>query len=166
MAPGVWNLASPFAAALGSMQLSGEDQKEALSPGAIAKAVQAQMARGSANSVSGAVVASAPAEPVKMYSTEYYLTCALGGVVSCGATHTAVTPLVSARGRRKTARQRPFGRGGWGGVRCGSGGGGGCGRPSTEQAAGGRGCPVHRPPTSLAGLAPLLPLHLSSCGRG
>eukprot|EP00775_Hariotina_reticulata_P006378 gene6378-6610_t len=28
-----------------------------------------------------------------MYSTDYYMTCALGGVVSCGATHFAVTPL-------------------------------------------------------------------------
>lgn len=41
----------------------------------------------------GKVVPAAPAEPIKLYSREYYITCALGGIVSCGATHTAVTPV-------------------------------------------------------------------------
>uniref|UniRef100_A0A7S0V9K2 Mitochondrial phosphate carrier protein n=1 Tax=Polytomella parva TaxID=51329 RepID=A0A7S0V9K2_9CHLO len=40
------------------------------------------------------VVAAAPAErKIELYSTEYYITCGLGGVASCGLTHTAVTPL-------------------------------------------------------------------------
>lgn len=41
------------------------------------------------------MVPAAPSEPGKivMYSPEYYYTCALGGVASCGLTHTAVTPL-------------------------------------------------------------------------
>ena len=44
----------------------------------------------------GNVVAAAVAEPVKavkMYSPEYYYTCAVGGILSCGLTHTAVCPL-------------------------------------------------------------------------
>lgn len=32
----------------------------------------------------------AKSEPIKMYSNEYYYTCALGGIASCGLTHTAV----------------------------------------------------------------------------
>lgn len=38
---------------------------------------------------SGAVVG----EQVKLGSTEYYLKCAFGGVLSCGLTHTALVPL-------------------------------------------------------------------------
>ena len=30
---------------------------------------------------------------IKLHSTEYYTTCAIGGVFSCGLTHAAVTPL-------------------------------------------------------------------------
>ena len=39
--------------------------------------------------------ASAPQEPGKivMYSPEFYAACTAGGIVACGATHTAVTPL-------------------------------------------------------------------------
>ena len=39
--------------------------------------------------------ASAPSEPGKivMYSPEFYAACTVGGIVACGATHTAVTPL-------------------------------------------------------------------------
>ena len=39
--------------------------------------------------------AAAPQEPGKivMYSPEFYAACTVGGIVACGATHTAVTPL-------------------------------------------------------------------------
>lgn len=68
---------------------SKADQAGADSPG-VRSAVATLMAGGRP----GAVVPAAPAEGgIKMYSKEYYMTCALGGVVSCGATHTAVTPL-------------------------------------------------------------------------
>ena len=38
---------------------------------------------------------SAPAEKrkIKLYSGEFYGVCAVGGMLSCGLTHTAVTPL-------------------------------------------------------------------------
>jgi len=35
-------------------------------------------------------VIPAASEPIKMYSTEYYTACAIGGIASCGLTHTAV----------------------------------------------------------------------------
>ncbi|KAL4424705.1 hypothetical protein ABPG77_000048 [Micractinium sp. CCAP 211/92] len=36
----------------------------------------------------------APAEKkIQMYSKDFYVACSLGGIVACGATHTAVTPL-------------------------------------------------------------------------
>lgn len=96
MSPSLWGAASPFSAALNSMKLqAGQQQTEqapAASPSQIRAAVFAAM-----NGQGKQVVPAAPAEPgaIKMYSPEYYFTCALGGVVSCGATHTAVTPLVS-----------------------------------------------------------------------
>lgn len=92
LAPSLWGAASPFTAALNSMK-GAEQQQQALdTPGQIQTAVFAAM-----NGRGKQVVAAAPAEPgaIKMYSPEYYMTCAIGGVVSCGATHTAVTPLVS-----------------------------------------------------------------------
>src|SRR5690242_9491795 len=90
LAPSLWGAASPFTAALNSMK-GAEQQQARDSPSQIQSAVFAAM-----NGTKKAVVPAAPAEPaIKMYSPEYYMTCALGGVVSCGATHTAVTPLVS-----------------------------------------------------------------------
>lgn len=92
LAPSLWGAASPFTAALNSMRAPEQQQQpRESSPAAIQSAVFAAM-----NGSSQGVVAAAPAEgpAIKMYSREYYMTCALGGVVSCGATHTAVTPLV------------------------------------------------------------------------
>lgn len=34
-----------------------------------------------------------PNEPIKMFSPEYYAACGVGGVLSAGLTHTAITPL-------------------------------------------------------------------------
>ncbi|GIL43203.1 hypothetical protein Vafri_1007 [Volvox africanus] len=40
-----------------------------------------------------AASAAEPAKKIQLYSSEYYWTCALGGVASCGLTHMGVTPL-------------------------------------------------------------------------
>jgi solute carrier family 25 phosphate transporter 3 len=32
-------------------------------------------------------------QPIKLYSKEYFMACGIGGILSCGITHTAVTPL-------------------------------------------------------------------------
>eukprot|EP00798_Chlamydomonas_sp_ICE-L_P013826 gene13826-19744_t len=47
------------------------------------------------NAVASSIVAAAPAEArkIEMYSNEFYTTCAIGGILSCGLTHTAVTPM-------------------------------------------------------------------------
>lgn len=67
-----------------------EKQQQQQKEPSLQSAVFATM-QGSKN---GKVVPAAVAEGgIKMYSTDYYMTCALGGVVSCGATHFAVTPL-------------------------------------------------------------------------
>ncbi|KAI3924913.1 hypothetical protein MKW98_031164 [Papaver atlanticum] len=42
------------------------------------------------------VVVASPNEPgrkIEMYSPSYYAACTMGGILSCGITHTAVTPL-------------------------------------------------------------------------
>lgn len=97
LAPSLWGAASPFTAALNSMKphLAEEQQQARETPSAQIQSAVFSAMNGRAGSKQ--VVPAAPAESgaVKMYSTEYYMTCALGGVVSCGATHTAVTPLVS-----------------------------------------------------------------------
>ena len=43
----------------------------------------------------GNLMLAAPAEKkqIKLYSGEFYAVCAVGGMLSCGLTHTAVTPL-------------------------------------------------------------------------
>lgn len=40
-------------------------------------------------------VVAAPSEPgkIEMYSPAFYAACTVGGILSCGLTHTAVTPL-------------------------------------------------------------------------
>lgn len=41
-----------------------------------------------------AIVAASGAEgKIKLYSNEFYGVCAVGGVLSCGLTHTAVAPM-------------------------------------------------------------------------
>ena len=92
LAPSLWGAASPFTAALNSMRPQPAEEQQQPAPSSIQQAVFAAM-----NGKGKQVVPAAPAEggAIKMYSPEYYMTCALGGVVSCGATHTAVTPLVS-----------------------------------------------------------------------
>jgi solute carrier family 25 phosphate transporter 3 len=85
-------VATPFSYAAGTFAPDGKKQGErkpaAPRPYNPAAAVAAAM-----SSNSGAVVAAAPAEPIKLYSTQYYTTCAIGGIAACGTTHMAVTPL-------------------------------------------------------------------------
>lgn len=38
---------------------------------------------------------------IKLYSAEYYYTCTLGGILACGPTHSAVTPLDLVKCRRQ-----------------------------------------------------------------
>lgn len=38
---------------------------------------------------------------IKLYSKEYYYTCTLGGILACGPTHSAVTPLDLVKCRRQ-----------------------------------------------------------------
>ncbi len=49
--------------------------------------------RFTAASMREARVASAAAEPIELYSAKYYQMCAIGGILSCGLTHTGVVSL-------------------------------------------------------------------------
>jgi hypothetical protein len=40
-----------------------------------------------------ATAGSSPFGTIELYSPKYYLACTLGGIVACGLTHAAVTPL-------------------------------------------------------------------------
>lgn len=54
---------------------------------------QSQFADGLATTAPKIVAASAAEGGIKMYSNEFFYACALGGMISCGGTHTMVTPL-------------------------------------------------------------------------
>jgi hypothetical protein len=88
LSPSSWGVGSSFAAALSTMAPQQQPQQQQWRQDPKAVAVHAAI-----NQQLGKVVPAAPAEPIKLYSREYYITCALGGIVSCGATHTAVTPV-------------------------------------------------------------------------
>eukprot|EP00879_Flechtneria_rotunda_P004382 GHRR01004633.1.p1 GENE.GHRR01004633.1~~GHRR01004633.1.p1 ORF type:complete len:156 (+),score=22.46 GHRR01004633.1:185-652(+) len=99
----MWGQASPFSAALNSMGPGHcKQEQEVLSPSQLQSAVFSVM-----QGKTGKVVPAAPSEgAIKMYSPEYYYTCALGGIVSCGATHTAVTPLDVVKCNMQTDPQK------------------------------------------------------------
>ncbi|KNA10800.1 hypothetical protein SOVF_140940 [Spinacia oleracea] len=44
-------------------------------------------------STKNSIMVAAPSEKIKMYSPAFYAACTAGGMLSCGLTHTAVTPL-------------------------------------------------------------------------
>ena len=46
------------------------------------------------------------AAPVEMYSPAFYSTCAIGGALACGLTHTFVTPLDLVKCRRQVRAGR------------------------------------------------------------
>ena len=54
-----------------------------------------RMNRGTTSSSSSSkrLVIAAPKEKMEMYSSAFYASCTVGGIFSCGPTHTAVTPL-------------------------------------------------------------------------
>ncbi|ANB13359.1 Pic2p [Sugiyamaella lignohabitans] len=52
----------------------------------LSKAAQTELSKASQ------AIAAAP-KGIQLYSTEYYLACTLGGILACGPTHAAVTPL-------------------------------------------------------------------------
>ena len=41
----------------------------------------------------GKFLIPAPVEKIELYSPKYYAACTVAGIVSCGLTHMAVTPL-------------------------------------------------------------------------
>lgn len=56
---------------------------------------------------------AAPQKKLELYTPEYYAYCGLGGILSCGLTHAAMTPvdLVKCRKQvRKVHRKRFFQR--------------------------------------------------------
>ncbi|RHZ84094.1 hypothetical protein Glove_85g80 [Diversispora epigaea] len=64
-------------------------------------------------------------KPIELYSGKYYLTCAFGGVLACGITHTFVTPLDLVKCRRQVNPNIYKGNfDGWGKIYRGSGFGG------------------------------------------
>ena len=46
-------------------------------------------------------IAQAKAGTIELYSPKYYAACTLGGLLACGVTHTAVTPLDLVKCRRQ-----------------------------------------------------------------
>lgn len=53
----------------------------------------AQKFRMGSNPTGMPMIPAASEKKIQLYSTDYYMACTLGGILSCGLTHTAVTPL-------------------------------------------------------------------------
>ncbi|KAE8697331.1 Phosphate carrier protein [Hibiscus syriacus] len=53
----------------------------------------AKYSAGHTGVASGRILIPAPKEKIEMYSPAFYGACTMGGILSCGLTHTAVTPL-------------------------------------------------------------------------
>ena len=49
--------------------------------------------QGGANSAGSPLIPSASEQKIKMYSPQFYQACTIGGILSCGLTHTMVTPM-------------------------------------------------------------------------
>lgn len=44
-------------------------------------------------------------DKIRLFTTEYYTACTIGGILSCGITHAAVTPLDLVKCRRQVLYQ-------------------------------------------------------------
>lgn len=57
----------------------------------------------------GSLMIPAPSEQkIQMYSGQYYAACTVGGILSCGLTHTAVTPLDVVKCKHSSCQVGPF----------------------------------------------------------
>lgn len=63
-----------------------------------------------ANARETPLIAAPMEKKIKLYSPEFYTACTIGGILSCGLTHTAVTPLDVVKCNMQ-ARPRPRARG-------------------------------------------------------
>ena len=56
---------------------------------------QQPLVRSAATSAAKFLIPAAAEAPkkIELYSSQYYAACTVGGILSCGLTHTAVTPL-------------------------------------------------------------------------
>ncbi|KXZ56593.1 hypothetical protein GPECTOR_1g533 [Gonium pectorale] len=80
-------MASNVQAAFATMQ----PKKQEAMP--VPSSLSAALNSGVLGKMVAASAAEAPKRKIELYSNEYYYTCALGGVASCGLTHMGVTPL-------------------------------------------------------------------------
>jgi solute carrier family 25 phosphate transporter 3 len=47
---------------------------------------------------------AAEKKKIELYSTEYYAYCGLGGILSCGLTHAAMTPVDLVKCRKQVRK--------------------------------------------------------------
>lgn len=64
-----------------------------LMPSSLYSGVVKNSATATSNRATFMIPAPAEKKKVEMYSREFYTACTIGGILSCGLTHTAVTPL-------------------------------------------------------------------------
>ena len=50
---------------------------------------------------SGGASSSSGGSKIKLFTPEYYAACTVGGIIACGPTHSAVTPLDLVKCRRQ-----------------------------------------------------------------
>ncbi|GAA96559.1 hypothetical protein E5Q_03229 [Mixia osmundae IAM 14324] len=62
---------------------------------------QSELSKAAGYAKNAAAGAPEPSGKIPLYSTQYYYTCAIGGIVACGTTHALVTPLDLVKCRRQ-----------------------------------------------------------------
>ena len=71
---------------------------------------------GDAGVTASRIVIPSPKEGIEMYSPAFYAACTAGGTLSCGLTHTALTPLDVVKCNMQVFFLRFWAEGFWGGV--------------------------------------------------
>jgi Mitochondrial carrier protein len=74
--------------ALGAAALAAKEEAPIAPPTVESKTLRQQLLASR-----GFLIPSAAEKKIVMHSPEYYRACVIGGVLACGLTHTAVTPL-------------------------------------------------------------------------
>ncbi|KAF5730990.1 phosphate transporter [Tripterygium wilfordii] len=82
-----------YSSTSGSKRISGLESFANASHGSHQPPFLSLPSRGGGVGAAGNFVIPAPNEKIEMYSPSYYAACTVGGILSCGITHTALTPL-------------------------------------------------------------------------
>ncbi len=84
---------SPALLSSSSVSISRSERNAVPTVFSASESTMAQKFRAGASPSGMPLIPAASEKKIQLYSRDFYAACTLGGVLSCGLTHTAVTPL-------------------------------------------------------------------------